>query len=279
MMTRTRPLYTWAVLTTLLALLAAPASAQYRPKPLNDPATGETYHIEGGADFWFPNTNILVASGGSGALSGLTGTLIDAKKDLGLTDKRLPKLQLTLRPAQSHKFRLEYIPIKYQATTTLTRNIDFNGQRYRLGIPANTTLDWKAYRFAYEFDFVTKNWGFVGFILEAKYTDVSVRLTTPVLNEFARASAPLPALGGIGRVYVVPNISITGEVTGFKLPDSIDSRYGGHYVDVDIYGTINFNDHVGAKGGYRSLDMGYLVKDDSGSFKLKGIYFGIVARY
>jgi hypothetical protein len=262
-----------------LALLAAPASAQYKPKPLNDPATGENFHIEGGADFWFPSTQILVASGGSGALSGLSGTQIDAKRDLGLTDKRLPKLQLTLRPTRAHKFRLEYIPIKYEATTTLTRNIDFNGQRYRVGIPANTTLDWKAYRFAYEFDFITKNRGFAGFVIEAKYTDVNVQLASPVLTEFARARAPLPAIGGIGRFYVVPNISITGEVTGFKLPDSIDSRYGGHYVDVDIYGTVNFTENIGVKGGYRSLDMGYLVKQDSGSFTLKGIYFGIVARY
>ena len=77
----------------------------------------------------------------------------------------------------------------------------------------------------------------------------------------------------------MPNISITGEVTGFKLPDSIDNRYGGHYVDIDIYGTVNFSDNIGVKGGFRSLDMGYLVKQDSGSFTLKGIYFGVVARY
>jgi hypothetical protein len=279
MMIRTRRLYAWAVLTTAVALVAAPAAAQYKPRPLNDPATGERYHIEGGADFWFPTTDILVTSGGTGALSGLTGTQINAKTDLGLTDKRLSKLQLTLRPTRSQKFRLEYIPIKYEAATTLTHNIDFNGQRYRVGLPTNTTLDWKAYRFAYEFDFVTKNRGFAGFIVEAKYTNVAVQLTSPVLNEFASARAPLPALGGIGRFYVVPNISITGEVTGFKLPDSIDSRYGGHYVDVDIYGTINFTDNIGVKGGFRSLDMGYLVKQDSGSFTLKGIYFGIVARY
>jgi len=279
MMIRTPRLYACALLTTAVTLVAAPAAAQYKPRPLNDPATGEKFHIEGGADFWFPSTEIVVASGGSGALSGLTGTQIDAKKDLGLTDKRLPKLQLVLRPARSHKFRFEYIPIKYEATQTLTRNIDFNGQRYRVGLPTNTTLDWKAYRFAYEFDFVTKNRGFAGFIIEAKYTDVNVQLTSPVLNEFARARAPLPALGGIGRFYVVPNISITGEVTGFKLPDSIDNRYGGHYVDVDIYGTVNFTNNIGVKGGFRSLDMGYLVKQDSGSFTLKGIYFGVVARY
>src|ERR1700704_5325566 len=35
MMTRTRPPYRWAVLTAVLALLAAPAAAQYKPKPLN----------------------------------------------------------------------------------------------------------------------------------------------------------------------------------------------------------------------------------------------------
>jgi hypothetical protein len=278
MMTRTPRLYIWTVLIALIGF-AAPATAQYRPRPLNDLPTGEKFHIEGGADFWFPNTEILVASGGTGALSGLTGTLINAKTDLGLTDKRLPKLQLELRPVRSQKFRLEYIPIRFEATTTLSRNIDFNGQRYRVGIPTNTTLDWKAYRFAYEFDFVTKNRGFAGFIVEAKYTDVFVQLNTPVLKEFASARAPLPALGGIGRFYVVPNISITGEVTGFKLPDSIDNRYGGHYVDVDIYGTVNFSDNFGVKGGFRSLDMGYLVKQDSGSFTLKGIYFGVVARY
>jgi hypothetical protein len=278
MMTRTPRLYIWTVLIALIGF-AAPASAQYRPRPLNDLATGEKFHIEGGADFWFPNTEILVASGGTGALSGLVGTQINAKTDLGLTNKRLPKLELTLRPVRSQKFRLEYIPINFEASTTLSRNIDFNGQRYRLGLPTNTTLDWKAYRFAYEFDFVTKNRGFAGLVIEAKYTDVAVQLTSPVLSEFASARAPLPALGGIGRFYVVPNISITGEVTGFKLPDSIDSRYGGHYVDVDIYGTVNFSNNFGVKGGFRSLDMGYLVKQDSGSFTLKGIYFGVVARY
>jgi len=77
--------------------------------------------------------------------------------------------------------------------------------------------------------------------MEAKYTDVRVELDSPFAAEFAHARAPIPALGGIGRFYVMPNISITGEVTAFKIPDSIDSRYAAHYVDVDIYGTLNFH--------------------------------------
>jgi len=273
----------WALGLAAAVVLAsaAPAHAQYKPRPLNDPATGETFHIEAAASFWSPSADLTVASGGSGALSGIVGTEINAKRDLGFTDKRLPAFELFLRPASAHKFRLQYVPIKFEATNTVTRDIVFNGQRYRVGIPVNSTLEWRAARFGYEYDFIRKNRGFGGFILEAKYTDVQVQLASPSigLTEFARAQAPIPALGGIGRFYVVPNISITGEVTGFKLPDSIDNRYAAHYVDVDIYGTVNLTNNIGFKGGYRSLDMGYLVKEDTGSFVMKGIYFGVVARY
>jgi hypothetical protein len=40
---------------------------------------------------------------------GIAGDTIDLKKDLGLTDQRFHALQLTLRPAQAHKFRFEHI--------------------------------------------------------------------------------------------------------------------------------------------------------------------------
>jgi hypothetical protein len=271
------------IAAALLLACAAPALAQYKPKPVSDPATGESFHIEGVASFWNPSSNMVVSSAGSGALSGIIGSEIDAKRDLGFVDKRLPSLELFLRPASAHKFRLQYIPISFEATKTIDRRIVFNGQAYNIGLPVTSTLDWKAYRFGYEYDFIQRNRGFGGFILEAKYTDVSVNLRSSVsgftLDEFAHARAPIPAIGGIGRVYVVPNVSITGEVTGFTLPTSIDGRYSAHYVDVDIYGTVNLTNNIGFKGGYRTLNLGYLVKQDSGTFDMKGIYLGVVARY
>ena len=98
-----------------------------------------------------------------------------------------------------------------------------------------------------------------------------------------KAKAPIPAIGGIVRVYMVPNISITGELTDFKIPDSISKDYKAHYVDLDIYGTVNFTNNIGVQMGYRSFDVGYTVRDnnidtDAGSFVLKGLYFGAVAR-
>jgi hypothetical protein len=178
-----------------------------------------------------------------------------------------------------HKFRFQYIPISYSQTAVVKQDIIFNGIRYTVGLPASSTLDWKAYRFAYEFDFLTKDRWFGGFIIEAKYTDVAATLTAPARSEFDRAHAPIPAIGGIARYYVVPNISITGEVTGFRLPANLVKNATGHYVDLDVYGTLNFTNNIGVRGGYRSLDLGYGFKTDNGSFTLKGIYIGVVARY
>jgi hypothetical protein len=265
----------YGALTAALLLVASPAAAQFTPRTLNDPATGEQFHIEGAAGFWMPTADMSIAS----EALGIVGSTIDFKKDLGLTDQRLSELQAVLRPARKHKLRFAYIPIEYTQQNTIQRDIKFNGQLYAKGLPVNSDLIWKAYRFAYEYDFITRNRGFGGFIVEAKYTDVTATLQSPIVDQFIHAKAPIPAIGGIARVYVVPNISITGEVTGVKIPDSVSKEYKAHYADVDIYGTLNFTNNIGVQGGFRSIDVGYHVDSDTGSFVLKGIYFGVVARY
>ena len=180
-------LYRWTALAAALLCAAAPASAQYKPRTISDPATGEKYHIEAGADYWFPTADMVVSS----EQLGIAGSQINFKRDLGLTDQRFPALQLQLRPARSHKFRLQYIPVDYTQTTTLSQRIVFNGIAYNLGVPVNSSLNWKTYQIGYEYDFVVKNSGFVGFILEAKYTNVNVTLsgilkplTSPVIEMF-----------------------------------------------------------------------------------------------
>ena len=267
--------YRLAALAAVLVCFAVPASAQYKPRTINDPATGEKYHIEAGADYWFPAAEMIVSS----ESLGIRGSQIDFKRDLGLTDQRFRALQLQLRPARRHKFRLQYIPVTYTQSALLSQRIVFNGIAYDRDVPVNSSLDWKTYQIGYEYDFLVKNSGFAGVILEAKYTDVQVQLASPLATEFAHARGPIPAIGGIARYYVVPNISITGEVSGFKVPNSIDKRYAAHYADIDVYGTLNLTNNIGVKGGYRSRDVGYLIKSDTGAFVMKGIYFGAVLRY
>jgi hypothetical protein len=265
----------YGVLAAALLLTASPALAQFRPRPVSDPATGERYRIEGSAGFWNPSATMSISS----ESLGIGGSTIDFKKDLGLKDKRFGELHAVLKAARKHKFRFQYIPIKYAQQAIIPRDIVFNGQLYRVGFPVNSALEWNAYRFGYEYDFIVKDRGFGGFILDFKYTDVRASLQSPANSEFANARAPIPALGGIVRVYLVPMVSITGELTGIKVPDSISKDFKAHYADLDIYSTLNVTRNIGAQLGYRSFDVGYLVERDTGSFTLKGLYFGVVARY
>ena len=267
-----------AMSVVCLALLAAlPAEAQYSVRRASNRATGENYRVEIGGYFWNPTPEIAIASE---SIRGILGDKIDFVDDLGIEKTRFTQLRVVLRPATKHKLRFEFTPVKYeQPAGTLRRDVVWNGLTYSVALPVATTLDWKAYRFTYEYDLIYRDRGFLGILLEAKYTDVRAELVNVINSEFVEARAPIPAVGVIGRVYVAPRVSITGEFSGFKLPESIDEDYRAKYFDFDLYGTVNFNDHVGAQVGYRSFDVFYRVDNDEGELKLKGPYLGGVVRF
>jgi hypothetical protein len=259
-------------------MFAVSANAQYRKYPVGTPAIGESYHVEVSGDLWKPSPTLMVSS----EQFGLIGTEIDAVNDLGFQAARFREFRVVLRPAKKHKFRLDYIPISFNGDTTLRRDITYNGLLYRANLPVQSSLEWKAYHFGYEYDFLYRDRWFVGLLLQAKYTDVNVAINSPAIEpQHNQVAAPIPALGGIVRVYPMSNVSITGELTGFKLPTSVDKqgRYDGKFLDFNLYGTVNFSNNFGAQVGYRSIDVMYKVEQDTGDFTLKGLYFGGVARF
>ncbi len=261
----------------ILACTAAPASGQYL-RSASDPATGERYNIELSGGFWSPTVQGIISS----ESLGIAGTDIDFVDDLGFLDTRFPEFRAVLRPGKKHKFRAAYVPIKYEAESTLRRNVVFNGIVFPVAVPVRSTLDWKAWRLGYEYDFIYRDRGFLGVVLEAKYTNVDARLENVFSTEFTSVKAPIPAVGLIGRGYVFPNVSVTGEFTGFKLPGSIanlDENDTGSYYDFDVYGTLNFTNNVGVMAGYRRLTVNYRIDDDYGDFQLKGFYLQGVVRF
>jgi hypothetical protein len=274
----------YALVLTALAGTVSPAVAQYQSQASAVLAIGESFHIEGAAGFWSPSADMSI----SAESLGIPGDRINFKQDLGLTDQRFRELRIVLKPARKHKFRFQYIPIKYEQSAVVNRDlvagdnclgIIYLGLCYRVNLPVNSEIDWKAYRFGYEYDFLTRDRFFIGFVADAKYTDVQATLASPGVIAKGHASAPIPAIGGIVRGYVTPHLSITGELTGIYLPNRAIEDVKAHYLDVDFYGTYNFTRNVGAQIGFRSFDLGYVVDKDLGDFDLRGIYFGIVARY
>ena len=259
---------------TLVPALAYAQLSIYRP---NNPAIGERYNLELAIGLWNPRPDITISS----TSLALIGTQIDVVNDLGFATNKFPDYQLVVRPARKHKIRFEYIPINYTAETVLTRTITFHGVSYQVGLPVTSSLDWKAYRFGYEYDLICRDRGFFGVIGEVKYAVVQASVASAPLGASASTHqrAPIPALGAIARGYLSENTSITAEFTAFKLPGGVSADTKGRYVDFDVYGTLNFSNNLGVQGGYRSLDAMYQVTNDSGSLTLRGLYFRGVVRF
>lgn len=265
-----------------LGLLSAPAtaSAQYRPfgRGASNEAIAEDYHIEAAYNFWNAEPSLIVNSEALGIL----GTDVDLISDLGIEKHRLGTLNVTLKPSKKHRLRFQYLPIKYDTDAfPVSRTFVFNGQRYNIGLPVTTSVDFTTYSFGYQYDFLHFSRGFVGAGVNLKYTNVDVNLTSPIGAEFVSAAAPIPAFSFGGRGYVTPEFSIDGELALFRVPDKLSEQIegDGSYTDFDLHGTYNFNKYVGFQLGWRRTHIFYNVDLDRGDLEFKGMYFGGVIRY
>src|SRR5690349_13278203 len=124
----------------LFGMLAAPATtaAQMRPYVNTGEAVGEDYHIEAPYAWWDAEPSLLVNS----EALGIPGSDVDLIDDLGIEKKRLGMFDVVLRPGRKHRFRFQRMPIKYETDAfPVQREFVFNGQRYRIGLPVTTTVD------------------------------------------------------------------------------------------------------------------------------------------
>jgi hypothetical protein len=268
-------LFRLAFVTLLgFGLSAQVVEAQFQV-PASSMVVGEDYNVEVSFNFWNPTPTAIVNSEALGIL----GTDVDLVNDLGIEKQRLKDLRVVLRPAKKHRFRISYLPMTYDAEGQVQREFIFNGLRYRVGLPVATTAQFKTWRFGYEYDFLYRDRGFLGVIVDVKYTDVNVGLLSPIGDEFTKAVAPIPTIGGVARVYAARNLALNAEASYFKIPESASDEYRGRYVDFDIYATFNPHKNVGVQAGYRSIDLFYDAKDDSGTVTFKGLYFGGTVRF
>jgi len=265
----------WCLVALGLLGWAADAQAQYR-RPASA-VIGEDYHIEAAYGWWNAEPSLIVNSESLNIL----GTDVSLTDDLGIKKHRLGKFDLVLRPSTKHRFRFQRLPIHYVADDVVKRSFVFNGQSYRVGLPVQTAANFDTFRFGYEYDFLYLSRGFVGATIDLKLTNVNVELRSPIGAEFAKALAPIPTLGFIARGYPVPNLAVTGEMSFFRVPDSLAEQFegDGSYTDFDVNATYNFNRYLGAQLVLRRVNVAYHVVFDRGTLKFSGFYFGGVIRY
>jgi hypothetical protein len=233
----------------------------------------EDHVVELGVMFWKPSPQLTLSTDD---LAGAGINEVDFVQEFGIEDKYFPEFRATI--GRSHKLRASFVTFSYDAETTITRTIQFQGRTFNIGAPATADIKWNLYKFGYEWDFVSRERGFFGFIADLKYNKVVASIDSPALTSAAATdtTAPIPTLGVIGRGYLAPALSITGEFTGLSITRD---EFEGKFFDFDLYGTVSFGRNVGVQGGYRSVVVDYLVDEDSGDLKMKGPYFGALVRF
>jgi hypothetical protein len=258
----------------LVGIAATPALAQLGDQEGSRLPLGERYHVELSGTLWNPTLLGVISS----EQFGIIGDQINLSGDLGYRQTRFKDLRLVLRPGRKSKFRFQYTPISYTAATNFSRDIVFNGIKFPVSVPIDSTFEWKVMRVGYEYDVVYTDHGYVGLLLEGRYTQFSAALSSILASEFTRVKVPLPALGVVGRAYVAPGVAINFEVSGFQLPE-IDPKYDANYYDWDIHGTVNFTNNVGVQIGWRRMTTYLFVEQDTGDLKFQGMWFGAAVRY
>ncbi len=264
-------------MTLMLAAAAVPAAAQYSAPKLTGGAVGERYHIQASAGLWNPDIMGVIAS----EQFGIAGSKIDFVTDLKFQKQRFSDLRFELRPSKHNKLYAMYIPLTFASPSgaTVTRDFVFNGQKYAVSnAPLTASFDWKVWRLGYELDVLTLPRGFFGIMFEGRLTDFGAHIKVPGTDEFTQAKGPLPAIGAIVRVYPIPNLALTGSISGFKVPN-VSPDYKGNYYDLDVYGTFNITNFAGVQAGYRDMSTTVTMKKDFGDTRYKGIWFGAVLRY
>ncbi|MEQ1897453.1 MAG: hypothetical protein ABL971_08720 [Vicinamibacterales bacterium] len=264
MRTRT-PLVTVLLVASLAT--AVPALAQFpRVAP-----KAKDYTVDFSFDTWKPTPGLILGTGGS-ADADLSGAF-------GLERGSLKQYSLTIRPARTHKIRLQYTPVAFDKDATLTKVVTIDGTTYQANLPATLSFDWFMSRAGYEWDFVSNEAGYLGAVVEAKLSQIRAHVAAAGAGSIGiRTNALVPAVGVAGGGVLIPHyLSMSFEVTGMKLPARDDLQ--GRYVDWDVRLIGHLGKNLGVQTGYRSIDARYLVDQDRGTLTMKGPYLGAFLRF
>jgi len=257
----------WGFAVAILAI-AWPVLAQ------DDAAlpAGERFHVEFATMWWWASPTFELQSG---SLAEIGNTSVDFTTTFGLTRERFSDLRAVGKLARKHRLRFSYVRMRYEAATTLSSPIVFGDRQFRGATSAS--VNWDLWRFGYQWNFISRSRGLLGVVGELKYNDFNAAASAGVAGAVQDVQAPIPTVGVAGRVYVLPNVAVSGEFTGIKVPNN--GSLAGSFYDFDVSVTGNIGRHFGIQGGFRSVSTDYLIDLDRGSLGVQGAYAGVVSRF
>lgn len=261
----------------LIGLLAGASTAAAQPAPARtDLPVGEGYRVELAGTLWGPAQELTIGSLPSGPTTSASGAP-------GAFAPRFLDARLRLRLSRRQQVHLDYLPVRYAADTALDGRPAPDG-------PVASTLTWKTWRVAYEYDVIHRARGSLGLFAEAGYSDVRVARTaapgtscgpTAAGCELARMRRPVPGVGGVVRLYPSPVIMLGAEASLLRTPPGVGRLldYTGEHVAYDVHATLNFVEGFGLQVGHRSRRLHLKTAGHDADLKLEGLYVGALLRF
>ncbi|KPK88537.1 MAG: hypothetical protein AMJ94_14790 [Deltaproteobacteria bacterium SM23_61] len=254
-----------AILAAVVFLCPAVSWAEY------DLFNAEDYNFELEGRYWKPKLDSTVK-----IVENDIGTDVKLVDDLGFDEKKdFGEARGQVKFFGKHKFNFSYLPLKWDADTTLTRTIEFNGQTYTAGTRVQSKLEMKMFKGGYEYDLIASKHGFLGLTLDVLLTDFCMEMKAPsmALDEKYDATVPIPMIGLSGRVIPIKWVSLTGKISGLPM--------GGYGYILDAEASLDINPvkYVGISVGYRFLKMDLEYDDNKADFKLDGPFAALKVRF
>jgi len=198
------------------------------------------------------------------------GTDLDVRGDLGIGDKKTWSGLAVLQLKPGHKLRGSITRLDYDGDLAAGRSFVYGETTFVAGNRVVTSLKGNYFTGEYEWDFVQRNWGFLGLLIGAKFVDVDgviVAEAQPV-REVETLRAPIPVAGLAGRAYF-GSVSLGGEVSGLVIGER------GQVYEIDGTARIHFSDRLAVGAGYRLLSLTGEKAPDRVDLRLQGWTWGV----
>jgi len=157
---------------------------------------------------------------------------------------------------RKHHFTFNASPIYSSATSTLSRDITFQGVTYHLGTTVTSDLNSLSFAPGYQWDFIRRRQGYLALVTSINLLDTTASLTgTGTVNNVSATRtasgsvfAPLPVLGGKGRWYPVH------DSTRFSLDGGVQGMYFfgyGNFLYTQGTAQVALHRNLNLKAGYQ----------------------------
>jgi hypothetical protein len=245
--------------TAFAALPGAPGTERPPPSPLADYFALRITYFQPG----------ITTEGRFDSDAGTVGTPFVGENDLGLDDQaNQGRMELTFRMRERHLLRVDYFKLNRYGENTLTRQINFRNQVFRVGDRVATNLDWRILGFNYTWSVLRRdNYEFgIGAGLHLANADARSEIRARNIRETGSGTVILPTLGVDGTWRFHRRWSVGGFLRYMSVSNSdANGSFGDYHLDVQY----RWKPNVALGLGWSSIGLDAEVSDADLPGKLK----------